>query len=348
MFNIKKSAFFFAVIILAIAGFLYSISNMLTPFFTAMLLAYFCSPLVDKLRSLGISRDISSVIVLVGVLIFLIFFCVVALPLFYEQIVWISHAAANHKEDLNMIISSLKHNQHLNSSIVTSIENSFTEISSSIFNVSTSVILKILQSSMAAMNIVMILFITPVAFCYFLANWHHIVDTVDSLIPRKAYGEYSYLKTEIDAALSNYVRGQFFVCSIMGIFYAAALSLVGVKSWLALGFISGLLTFIPYVGTFFSIALSVLVVAVQFLTIAPVLIVLFIYGVGQLIESYIVTPKFLGESLELNPMWIIFGLLAGNAVLGFVGMLIALPLTATIAVIIKYLVKHYKNSSIYN
>jgi predicted PurR-regulated permease PerM len=321
---------------------------MLTPFFIAMLLAYFCSPLVDKLCSLGINRDISSAIVIAGVFIFLGLFFVVALPLFYEQIVWISHAASNHKEDLNKFISSFKHNQYLNPTILASIENSFTEISSSIFNVSSNIILKILQSSMAAVNMVMILFITPVAFYYFLANWEHIVATIDSLIPRKAYGEYSYLKTEIDAALSNYVRGQFFVCTIMGIFYAIGLSLVGVKSWLALGFISGSLTFIPYVGAFFSITLSMLVAAVQFLAIPPVLAVLFVYLLGQMIEAYVVTPKFLGRSLELNPMWIIFGLLAGNAALGFVGMLIALPLTATIAVIIKYLIKHYKNSSIYN
>lgn len=337
----------FILILAVLFAFIYSVGDIIAPFATGLVIAYFCAPLVDRLERLKLGRTISTIIVMCGIVVLLLLFSMTVIPLLYKQISWLAHAAVVHKASLNNFIVSLTTSKYIPEDLISGLQTSFSEISSSILGFSGSLISRALQSSIAAVSMITMLFVTPIVLYYFLIGWPKIVSTIDSLIPRDMLTGYLSIKKDLDYALSNYVRGQSLVCLIMGIYYAIGLTLIGAESGLALGFISGVLTFIPYVGALFSVSLSCIVIAVQYASMTKVLMAMAVFALGQFIEGNFIVPNLVGSKLHLHPVWIMFGLLAGGALFGFIGMLLALPLTAVIAVIIRYLLKEYKNSPIY-
>ncbi len=344
----KRTVVIFIIILAALFTLLYSVSQILTPFAIGLLLAYFCSPIVDKLERFKIGRSLSSVLVLSGILIVIVVFSVTVIPLLYNQISLLAYAAIERKDDLNQFVTSLIGRFHLYPTLMESLQSSFSDLGSSILGVFGNFISRAVESSIAAVNVIALVFVTPIVLYYFLVDWPRLVAVIDSLIPRKMLERYLALKKDIDYALSNFIRGQSLVCLIMGIYYAMGLTIIGTESALALGFIAGLLTFIPFVGALFSVSLTCLIIAVQYSSLTKVFMVIALFAFGNFIENNFIVPKFIGSRLHLHPVWVIFGLLAGGTLLGFIGILIALPLTAVIAVVIRYLLKDYKNSSIYS
>jgi predicted PurR-regulated permease PerM len=327
---------------------LYSVSQILAPFAIGLLLAYFCSPIVSIMEKLKFTRSLSSALVLVGIIAIITLFSIAVIPLLYNQIATLAHAAITHKDDISQLFSSLTQNYEIPSSMTESLQSALNGVSSRILGFFGNFISQILQSGMTAVSILSMLFITPIVFYYFLLDWPKIVASIDSLIPRKMFKRYTEIKGDIDNVLSSFIRGQSLVCLIMGLYYALGLTAIGTESGIALGLISGLLSFIPYVGWLFSLSLSILIVAIQYISITKVLMTVALFTVGNFIENNFIVPKFIGTRIHLHPVWTIFGMFAGGTLLGFVGILIALPLTAVIAVLIRYLLKDYKNSSIYS
>lgn len=334
--------------VIALSIFLYLTMHVLTPFIIALTLAYFLAPVVKKMQKYKIPRLYSVIIVMIAIVIIFVLFSLILIPLFYKQISWVINAVVNHKNDISIMTNSIVEHYHVNPTLIKAFKSSFNDISSSILTYFGNFITSLFQTGINAINIVTTIFITPIVLYYFLIDWPKIVSTIDSLIPRKMFKRYNIIKKDIDITLSNFIRGQASVCFIMGLYYIVTLNLAGSESGLALGIISGLLSFIPYAGCLFSAFLSCFMIAVQYEELSRVIIVVAVYCVGQFIEGNFIVPKVIGSKLQLHPVWIIFGLLTGGALFGFVGVLIALPLTAVIAVFIRCFHNDYKNSLIYS
>jgi predicted PurR-regulated permease PerM len=190
--------------------------------------------------------------------------------------------------------------------------------------------------------------VAPVVGFYFVYDWHRMIARVDGWVPVHHRATVRALAREVDAAISGFVRGQTAVCLILGSFYAITLSLVGLNFGLLIGLVSGLITFIPYVGSTTGLVLSLGVAIAQFWPEWTwIVTVLGVFMVGQFLEGNILSPKLVGDSVGLHPVWLIFALLAFGYLFGFVGLLVAVPLAATIGVLARFALKRYLASSLY-
>jgi predicted PurR-regulated permease PerM len=200
----------------------------------------------------------------------------------------------------------------------------------------------------ALVSLFSLVVVTPVVAFYLIYDWHRMIRAVDKWIPPQHRVTVRELARQVDVAISGFVRGQTGVCLILGSFYAVALTLIGLNFGLLIGLISGLITFIPYVGSMTGLVVAFGVAVAQFWpNYGPILMVLAVFLVGQFIEGYVLAPKLVGESVGLHPVWIIFALLAFGYLFGFVGLLVAVPLAATIGVLARFVLRRYLQSSFY-
>jgi len=190
--------------------------------------------------------------------------------------------------------------------------------------------------------------VTPVVAFYLLSDWDRMVRAVDNWIPLQHRETVHGLVREMDDAIAGFVRGQTAVCLILGSFYAVALTLTGLNFGLLIGLVSGIITFIPYVGSMTGLVLAAGVAIAQFWPeYTPILVVLGIFFVGQFLEGYVLAPKLVGESIGLHPVWLMFALFAFGYLFGFVGLLIAVPLAAVIGVLVRFALRRYLESPFY-
>ncbi|MGE0755235.1 MAG: AI-2E family transporter, partial [Alphaproteobacteria bacterium] len=189
--------------------------------------------------------------------------------------------------------------------------------------------------------------ITPIVAFYLLRDWDRLVDHIDNLLPRKHAATIREQMRIIDRTLAGFLRGQFNVCLILGTYYAIGLTLVGLKFGLLIGLATGFLTIFPYVGLMLGMGIGLSVALFQFGDFMPVAMTLAVFVTGQIIEGYFITPKLVGDKVGLHPVWIIFGMLAGAALFGFVGILLAIPVTAVMGVLIRFAISRYKLSNYY-
>jgi predicted PurR-regulated permease PerM len=199
----------------------------------------------------------------------------------------------------------------------------------------------------ALLNLVSLLVITPIVMFYLLRDWDSIVETVEDWLPRRLAPVIREKTIEIDEVLSGFLRGQFSVCLLLGALYAIGLTLVGLDFGLIIGFITGLISFVPYFGMLIGFAVGLGVAIAQFSDWQPIAMVAGVFVVGQFLEGNFITPKLVGDRIGLHPAWIIFALLAGGALFGFTGILLAVPAAAVIGVLGRFSIQQYKQSEAY-
>lgn len=345
----NKSLIAVLIALLICGYFLYSVSEILTPFLIGLALAYFLSPLVNRIQKLKVPRTVGSLLCICLVVLLIVGLSFTIIPIIGHQVELLQDKLANSNLKISDITKSL-HGYIANSDAetITQVEEGIKSISKELLGFAGRIIQTVITSGLAAFNIFSIIFITPIVMFYLLVDWNTMVTTLQNLVPKRYRKTSNQLFSEINTTLSGYIRGQSLVCLIMGVLYAMGFLLIGLESAIALGMISGLMFFIPYVGPFFSSVLCMIVATIQFGDFHGPALVLLVFVIGQGLESHLVTPKLLGDSTGLHPLWIIFGLLAGGALLGFVGVLIALPLTAILGVVIRFSLKMYKKSRVYN
>ncbi|NBO20305.1 MAG: AI-2E family transporter [Proteobacteria bacterium] len=210
------------------------------------------------------------------------------------------------------------------------------------------VLQQLITGSMAIFDVLTLLIITPVVSFYLLRDWPKITGTIDRLIPRQHYEDIRLQLAEIDKALSGFIRGQALVCLGLGFIYSVGLSLTGLEYGATIGIIAGILTFIPYVGTVFAFASSIILGLIQFGSLLGILPIIAAIFVGQVVESYYLTPKLVGDRVGLHPVWVIFALFAGGSLMGFTGILVAVPVAAAIGVLVRHGVRKYRHSILYD
>ncbi len=324
---------------------LWFLGDVLLPFVIGGAIAYFIDPVADRLERWGLSRmAATAVITVVSVLIFVILILMVV-PALITQLIDLIDVLPQLFRDLRTFVdqkfpSLLDRESNTHQILVTLGET---------LKSKTGELLQTLVGSVgSAINIVVLLVIVPVVAVYLLLDWDNMIERIDFLVPRDHSPVIRQLATDVDAVLASFVRGMGTVCLILGTYYAVALMLVGLQFGLIVGFIAGLVTFIPYLGALIGGALAIGLALFQFWgDWTSIGIVGAIFAFGQVIEGNYLTPKLVGSSVGLHPVWLLLALSVFGALFGFVGMLIAVPVAAALGVLARFGTGQYLSSRLY-
>jgi predicted PurR-regulated permease PerM len=348
---IQKQIGFWIAALLALILVLYIFSGILLPFVAGLALAYLLDPLADRLEKIGLGRLTATLLILIFFVLFFTLVLILLVPL-------IAHQLGLFIEKMPVYVSQLQNFIAFNAAPLIERIGGATALADVQRSVGDLVgqgarwIGTFLQSlwsgGQAIVSVFALLVLTPVIAFYLLVDWDRMLATMDSWIPRQNLTTVRRLAREMDAAIAGFLRGQATVCIILGTFYAVGLSLVGLNFGALIGMTSGLLSFIPYVGSMTGLLISLGVAGVQFwpdwVMIAAVLGV---FLVGQFLEGNILSPKLVGASVGLHPVWLMFSLFAFGSVFGFVGLFLAVPLAAAVGVLTRFALQQYMASPIY-
>jgi len=331
--------------------FLYVFSSVLLPFLAGMALAYFLDPVADRLQKLGMSRFAATVFILIACVVALIVALMVLIPVLTTQLADFIARLPDYMTRLHALIISFdpewfERELGVNAS---TLQNGVSSLLSQGTGFIAGLFGSLWSSGLAIVNIVSLFVITPVVAFYLLLDWDRMVENVDRLIPRNHLQDVRQIARDINTATAGFVRGQGTLCLILGVYYATGLTLVGLNFGLLIGLFAGLISFIPYVGSFVGLALAVSVAVVQFW---PdwywIVAVAAVFFSGQFIEGNILQPKLMGKSVGLHPVWLMFALFAFGYLFGFVGLLVAVPAAAAVAVLVRFAVVRYLDSPLYS
>ena len=322
------------------------LGNTLLPFILGGVIAYCLDPLADRLERLGISRLMAtSIITLVTILIFIIG-ALLIIPLLIEQAMALFNAAPEIAHNFWKFLTT-RFPALLDDS--STIRQSLTSLGEAIQSRGGDLVNGIAASVNSILNILIIIFIVPVVAFYLLLDWNNLVLKIDQLVPRDHVVNVRYLGQQIDATLASFIRGQGTVCVIQGFYYAITLMLAGLNYGIIVGFIAGLVSFIPYIGAVVGGGLAVGLALFQFWGDWIIIgIIALIFLIGQVLEGNFLTPKLVGNSIGLHPVWLIFALSVFGGLFGFVGMLLAVPVAAIVGVVTKFFLEKYKLGSLYH
>lgn len=319
---------------LAIAALFYALSPILTPFLLAAILAYICNPVTDRIAGWGVPRMLAVVIVMLALAALGAGLILIVFPLLYEEATVL---VARTPEAL--VLANEKLAPWLREYFGLKLHfDSATLQKFAAGNWDTvQTILERLYGSLkiggvALVGLAVNLMLAPVVMFYLLMDWHGMMGRLGNAIPRPWHARLTAMAKDIDAVLSQYLRGQVLVMAILAAYYCIGLWLAGIPSAFSIGVVTGLLIFIPYLGYATGLILALLVAALQFAGWEPIIAVLIVYGIGQLLESFLLTPFLVGERIGLHPLAVIFALMAFGQIFGFFGILAALPASAMLLV----------------
>lgn len=346
----RRQLFFWLAGAFVLALFLYLFSDILLPFVAGMVLAYFLDPVADRLQRLGLSRVMATVVILFAFIIILVLAFVILIPVLASQMADFAGKLPEYLTRLQALITSfdpqwLKQRFGVDPA---SLKQGLNSLLTSGFGLLTTVFQSIWSSGMALVSVVSLFVVTPVVAFYMLLDWDRMVATVDSWVPRDHVGTVRQIAADINTATAGFVRGQGTLCLILGAMYAFGLTLTGLNFAILIGLFAGLISFIPYVGSLTGLVLAVGVAFVQFWPQWQMIVaVAVVFFIGQFIEGNILSPKLVGKSVGLHPVWLMFALFAFGALFGFVGLLIAVPAAAAVAVLVRFAIARYLESPLY-
>lgn len=345
----QRQVFFWLAALVVFVLVLWLLAEILLPFVAGLAIAYLLTPLTDRIESAGINRLAAALLIITFVVLALVYLILLVAPLLGGQLSSFIDSVPGYVTKLRTLLSDPSRpwlQKLLGAGINT--EKGISDLVTQGVGWITTFLKSLWSGGRALVSVFSLVVVTPVVAFYLIYDWHRMVKTVDGWIPVRQRNTVRGLAREIDAAIAGFVRGQTAVCLILGSFYAVALTLTGLNFGLLIGLISGLITFIPYVGSMTGLILALGVAVAQFWPdYTSILLVLGVFLVGQFVEGNVLSPKLVGESVGLHPVWIIFALLAFGYLFGFVGLLVAVPLAATIGVLARFALRRYLQSSLY-
>lgn len=345
----QRQLFFWLAALVVFVLALWLLAGILLPFIAGLAIAYLLTPLTDRLERLGVNRLAAALLIITLVVLFFVLLILLVAPILGGQLSSFIENVPGYVRKLQSLITdpSRPWVQKLVGAGINT-DKGFSDLVTQGMGWITTFLKSLWSGGAALVSLFSLIVVTPVVAFYLIYDWHRMVRTVDGWIPVRQRETIRELARQVDGAISGFVRGQTAVCLILGSFYAITLTLSGLNFGLLIGLISGLITFIPYVGSMTGLVLSVGVAVAQFWPeYTSILIVLGIFLIGQFIEGNVLSPKLVGESVGLHPVWIIFALLAFGYLFGFVGLLVAVPLAATIGVLCRFAMRRYLQSSLY-
>lgn len=324
---------------------LWFLGDVLLPFVLGGAIAYVLDPIADRLERIGLNRIMSvAVIALLATIVFVVLVLLI-IPTLVQQTAALIDAAPGYIATIQTWLTDLfPELVDADSTIrkqLTAIGEMVQSKGGELFN-------GVLTSALSLLNLVILVVVVPVVAFYLLLDWDNMVAKVDDLLPRDHAPVIRQIASDIDKTLASFIRGQGTVCLLLGIYYALGLMLVGLNFGLVVGFIAGLITFIPYVGALVGGALAVGLALFQFWgDWTWIAAVGGIFAVGQFLEGNILTPKLVGGSVGLHPVWLLFALSVFGTLFGFVGMLVAVPIAAMLGVLARFAISQYKAGRLY-
>jgi len=335
---------------LLVAGFLvYQLASVLFVFAAGALLAYVCAPLVEWLQRRGLPRWTGVVLVLVLVVLTVVGLLLILIPLVITQVGALVDEVPRLVEWYRSALVPLARDV-LGVELPADAER-MRAIAAAAMRDGGALVQRLLPSitsgGLAVVSLLGTLFLLPVLLLYFLLDWERMSAALLSLVPRRHLDRVSKVLAEIDGVLSAFLRGQFLVMLSLSVFYSAGLAFAGLDSALSVGIITGMLAFVPYVGFSLGLLLGTFAALLQFHSLTGMLGVWAVFVIGQVVEGYVLTPWLVGDRVGLHPLWVLFAVLAGGALLGFLGVLLAVPVAAVLAVLARHARRHYLDSPLY-
>lgn len=321
----------------------------LLPFVLGVAVAYLLNPLVNRFGDIGVARAPAALMILGGFLILASAFFGIISPILYRELAQFSKDLPEYIEKFWNIMSPVTAliDEYIGGTDRTKLEELLKQNSGSAVGAANYIVQRLAAGGQAVMDMISVAIFMPIVAYFMMKEWPFITRWISDLMPRHSQGVILGLLKQIDGKISGFVRGQISVALMLGVAYAIALSLAGLKYGFLIGLMSGVLSVIPMVGSAVGLVISVAVAWFQFGDLSFVMIIAAIFIGGQLIEGNILTPKLVGDSVGLHPLWVFFALLAGGSLLGVLGMFLAVPLAAVIGVLLTFALQRYKESPYY-
>ena len=327
----------------------YLLRGVLLPFVAGMAVAYLLDPVCDRLESWKLSRTWATTVVTLCFILLCALVLLLVIPTVVSQVATFVERAPDYFSALQREATALLEvmRDRLDPASEEKLQSLLRDSADKVVVWITGVLGGVISGGVAFFNFIALLVITPVVAFYLLRDWDRMIAKADDALPRKHQATIRMLAREVDETLAGFLRGQGTVCLSLAVFYAIGLTIVGLDFGLVVGLIAGFLSFIPYVGSLVGLVLSVGLAAAQFDSWVSVAIVAAVFFVGQALEGNVLTPKLVGEKVGLHPVWVMFALLAGGALFGFVGVLLAVPVAAVVGVGVRFAVGQYRLSPYY-
>lgn len=345
----EKQVWFWLVGLAVFLVLLYALSAVLTPFVTGLAVAYFLDPLADKLEARLKSRTAATALILV------FFFVVVGgvgmalFPLLQAQVAGLvarmPEAVVAAHNLIDPLLAQIQ--QDLGAAQIQQLKDGAGAFAGNAVSWAFDVLKNLFLGGKAVVNTLSLLFIMPVVAFFLLRDWDILVAKVDELLPRASAPTIRQQFKSVDETIAGFVRGQATVCLCLGTIYAVGLTLVGLDFGLLIGLGTGLIAFVPYVGMMIGSVVAFAVALIQFSDPLPFVLVFAVFAGGQVVDAAFLTPNLVGGRVGLHPVWIIFALMAGGAMFGFTGVLLAVPTAAVIGVLVRFALGRYRESALY-
>ncbi|MCW8901831.1 MAG: AI-2E family transporter [Gammaproteobacteria bacterium] len=344
----SNKAIWLAVFVI-VSVLIYLLAPILMPFISAAVLAYIADPLVDKLEK-KMSRTLSVSIVFFALSIIALLFLLIVLPLVERQIVILAEKLPLYIDRAqNYIIPLMK--EHLGIDVglldLNTLKQSLSEYWKAAGGIAANIVSSISRSGLILAGWIANFLLMLVVTFYLLRDWDTLVAKIHALIPRKNEKTIVGIAKESDEVLGAFFRGQLLVMFVLSIVYTVGLMIVGIDTALLIGALSGIVSFVPYLGFIVGIVVASIAALMQFQEILPLFYVVIVFMTGQMLEGMLLTPLLVGDKIGLHPVAVIFAVLAGGQLFGFVGILLALPVAAVIAVVLRHVHGRYKLSELY-
>jgi predicted PurR-regulated permease PerM len=341
----RQQATYWGLAALAFLVILWLLGPILLPFLVGGAIAYLLDPVADRLERLGFPRVAATATITLFAVLMLVLLIAFVIPLLVQQTTALIREAPVYVEALRDWLFARFPGLVAEGGIV---RTGLADLGELIRERGAELAQQVLAGVFGVVNALVFIVVVPVVAFYLLLDWDRMVARVDELLPRDHVGTIRRIASEIDDTLASFVRGQGTVCLILGTFYSVALMAVGLQFGLVVGAVAGLITFIPYVGAIVGGTLAIGLALFQFWgEWGMIALVGGIFVAGQFVEGNILTPKLVGDSVGLHPVWLLFALATFGSVYGFVGMLVAVPVAAMLGVLARFLVAEYKASLLY-
>ncbi len=354
--TLKMHLFFWSSLLLVFLGFVWVFGDVLMPFVLGFAIAYLLNPLLIKMDRWGVKRKLAVLLILTVFLLFITALVAVIMPVLAKEAIEFIDALPEYVSQIWAWIQpySLMLQEKIGADDIEQIRAGAQSYLTGALGAGKNVLSGLVNGGQALASFTITLIFTPIVAYFVMKEWVAITNWLEDMMPEHSRDTIKGLLKEIDSKIAGFIRGQLSVCAVLGLFYAIALSVAGLKYGFFIGLMAGVLSIVPMVGTIIGFVVSVMVALIQ--VYDPVTmsvdwqlvgIVIAIFIIGQILEGNVLTPKLIGDSVGLHPLWVMFALLAGGALFGILGMLIAVPVAAIAGVLISFAIIKYKSSCYY-
>lgn len=349
MVKARRNWIFWLTLFVLFCVFTYALRSVLLPFVAGIIIGYLLDPCTDRFQKWGVNRTIATILSLLLIVVIMVPLLVLLLGVINQQLGQFMSIMPQYIATLVKKIEPIIFNlqEQFPSLEPEKIKEVLRHNLLNTIKLLGLVLQQVLSSGFAFINLLSLVLITPVVAFYMLRDWDKFLKKVDDLLPEHSKKSIRKQAKEIDKTLAGFIRGQLSVCLLLGTFYAIGLYFTGLELGVLVGFVAGLISFIPYVGSIVGFVVSMGIAFAQFSTMSPIIQVVAVFAVGQFLEGNFLTPKLVGENVGLHPVWVMFALLAGGVLLGFLGLMIAVPVAAVIGVLLRNAIENYKKSDLY-